>query len=248
MARKKLDGVAGVRRWFQCCGGGLSWQLRPTSNFVASPHQPSPDKQTTPSPLFASTPIQSGTGLSFARCTSSLEAGSLPAPSSPQRFVLALKIYPGFRFALRWNFYLQLPLLTIEPQAPVRRAVIQQRRALSIHEYRSAALLKTVWYSEASSNSNVESNIHSTELVFPAAMWLRLPTRPRELRRRLVKLNTLPDLPMSLTNTIAGGDDMVIKAQVLAGGRGKGTFDNGFKGGVRVIYSYGSAMFSHIPL
>lgn len=38
---------------------------------------------------------------------------------------------------------------------------------------------------------------------------------------------------------IAGGDDMVIKAQVLAGGRGKGTFDNGLKGGVRVIYSYG---------
>ncbi|OCK82216.1 succinyl-CoA ligase beta-chain [Lepidopterella palustris CBS 459.81] len=34
-----------------------------------------------------------------------------------------------------------------------------------------------------------------------------------------------------------GGDDMVIKAQVLAGGRGKGTFDNGFKGGVRVVYS-----------
>ena len=34
------------------------------------------------------------------------------------------------------------------------------------------------------------------------------------------------------------GDDMVIKAQVLAGGRGKGTFDNGFKGGVRVVYSY----------
>ena len=31
---------------------------------------------------------------------------------------------------------------------------------------------------------------------------------------------------------------MVIKAQVLAGGRGKGTFDNGLKGGVRVIYSW----------
>lgn len=30
---------------------------------------------------------------------------------------------------------------------------------------------------------------------------------------------------------------MVIKAQVLAGGRGKGTFDNGLKGGVRVVYS-----------
>ena len=36
----------------------------------------------------------------------------------------------------------------------------------------------------------------------------------------------------------AGGEDAVIKAQVLAGGRGKGTFDNGFKGGVRVVYSY----------
>jgi len=30
---------------------------------------------------------------------------------------------------------------------------------------------------------------------------------------------------------------MVVKAQVLAGGRGKGHFDNGFKGGVRVVYS-----------
>ncbi|KAK6347772.1 Succinate--CoA ligase [ADP-forming] subunit beta, mitochondrial [Orbilia javanica] len=30
---------------------------------------------------------------------------------------------------------------------------------------------------------------------------------------------------------------MVIKAQVLAGGRGKGTFDSGLKGGVRVVYS-----------
>lgn len=34
-----------------------------------------------------------------------------------------------------------------------------------------------------------------------------------------------------------GGEDMVIKAQVLAGGRGKGHFDNGFKGGVRIVYS-----------
>ncbi|KAJ9633238.1 succinate--CoA ligase beta chain [Knufia peltigerae] len=40
------------------------------------------------------------------------------------------------------------------------------------------------------------------------------------------------------------GDDMVIKAQVLAGGRGKGSFDNGLKGGVRVIYSYVTPMGS----
>ncbi|KAI9019517.1 hypothetical protein CLU79DRAFT_757625 [Phycomyces nitens] len=34
-----------------------------------------------------------------------------------------------------------------------------------------------------------------------------------------------------------GSDDLVIKAQVLAGGRGKGTFDNGFKGGVKTFSS-----------
>lgn len=38
--------------------------------------------------------------------------------------------------------------------------------------------------------------------------------------------------------SLIGAEDLVIKAQVLAGGRGKGTFDNGLKGGVRVIYSY----------
>ncbi|KAG6381402.1 succinyl-CoA synthetase beta chain SSC-beta [Boletus reticuloceps] len=32
-----------------------------------------------------------------------------------------------------------------------------------------------------------------------------------------------------------GADKLVIKAQVLAGGRGKGTFDNGFKGGVHTV-------------
>jgi len=36
----------------------------------------------------------------------------------------------------------------------------------------------------------------------------------------------------------SGGDDLVIKAQVLAGGRGKGQFDSGLKGGVRLVYSY----------
>ena len=32
-------------------------------------------------------------------------------------------------------------------------------------------------------------------------------------------------------------NDLVVKAQVLAGGRGKGTFETGLKGGVRVVYS-----------
>lgn len=32
-------------------------------------------------------------------------------------------------------------------------------------------------------------------------------------------------------------ENLVLKAQVLAGGRGKGAFKNGFKGGVRLVFS-----------
>lgn len=83
----------------------------------------------------------------------------------------------------------------------LRRSVIQQSRALSIHEYRSANLLKT--YGIGVPSGNVATTAEEAEKV-------------------------AKDI---------GGDDIVIKAQVLAGGRGKGTFDNGFKGGVRVVYS-----------
>lgn len=34
----------------------------------------------------------------------------------------------------------------------------------------------------------------------------------------------------------AGSKDFVVKAQVLAGGRGKGTFEGGLKGGVKTAY------------
>lgn len=34
-----------------------------------------------------------------------------------------------------------------------------------------------------------------------------------------------------------GSKDFVVKAQVLAGGRGKGTFEGGLKGGVKTAYS-----------
>lgn len=34
-----------------------------------------------------------------------------------------------------------------------------------------------------------------------------------------------------------GCTDFVVKAQVLAGGRGKGTFKNGYKGGVKIVFS-----------
>ncbi|KFY38067.1 hypothetical protein V494_04521 [Pseudogymnoascus sp. VKM F-4513 (FW-928)] len=77
----------------------------------------------------------------------------------------------------------------------------QQTRALSIHEYLSADLLRQ--YGVGVPQGSVAKNAAEAEAIAKKI----------------------------------GGDDMVIKAQVLAGGRGKGTFDNGLKGGVRVIYS-----------
>jgi hypothetical protein len=71
--------------------------------------------------------------------------------------------------------------------------------------------------------------------VSPRAVSLRMLLKRRRLPKRLVCY--CPDTWNGSGLTGAGGDDMVIKAQVLAGGRGKGTFDNGFKGGVRVVYS-----------
>ena len=38
-----------------------------------------------------------------------------------------------------------------------------------------------------------------------------------------------------LRGEFAGQDNLVIKAQVLAGGRGKGKFDSGFQGGVHMV-------------
>ncbi|MCJ1243303.1 Succinate--CoA ligase [ADP-forming] subunit beta, mitochondrial [Trapelia coarctata] len=84
---------------------------------------------------------------------------------------------------------------------PSRSSLIQQKRALSIHEYLSARLLK------------------SYGIGVPKGEVARSPQEAEEVAKSIE------------------GDDMVIKAQVLAGGRGKGTFDNGLKGGVRVIYS-----------
>jgi succinyl-CoA synthetase beta subunit len=86
-------------------------------------------------------------------------------------------------------------------ETPLKRAVVQQSRALSIHEYRSANLLKS--YGIGVPKGDVATTAAEAEKVAKSI----------------------------------GGEDAVIKAQVLAGGRGKGTFDNGFKGGVRVVYS-----------
>ncbi|PFH62428.1 hypothetical protein XA68_13654 [Ophiocordyceps unilateralis] len=97
----------------------------------------------------------------------------------------------------------------VAPSARIAGAT-QQRRALSIHEYRSADLLRQ--YGVGVPKGAVAESAESAKAVAKNI----------------------------------GTEDMVIKAQVLAGGRGKGTFDNGLKGGVRVIYSpHEAEMFAH---
>ncbi|XP_006837754.1 PREDICTED: succinyl-CoA ligase [ADP-forming] subunit beta, mitochondrial [Chrysochloris asiatica] len=45
-----------------------------------------------------------------------------------------------------------------------------------------------------------------------------------------------PDEAFAIAKKL-GSKDVVIKAQVLAGGRGKGTFESGLKGGVKIVFS-----------
>ena len=76
-------------------------------------------------------------------------------------------------------------------------------------------------------------------LECPRVRSLARPRKLRPLPSPSVCFNPLyqPKSQQTLRYGRPGNDDMVIKAQVLAGGRGKGSFDNGLKGGVRVIYS-----------
>ena len=96
-------------------------------------------------------------------------------------------------------------------------AIAQQKRALSIHEYLSANLLREVC-SLVVKVCHLDTNESQYGIGVPKGDVARTPAEAEAIAQKI------------------GGDDMVIKAQVLAGGRGKGTFDNGLKGGVRVIY------------
>lgn len=96
------------------------------------------------------------------------------------------------------NFFLYIYLQAVFKQQPILK---QQSRFLSLHEYRSAQILK-------------ENGVP----VPPGAA----ATTPEEAYEVAKNLNL---------------EDMVIKAQALTGGRGKGVFDSGLKGGVKLISS-----------
>ncbi|RLV90206.1 Succinyl-CoA ligase ADP-forming subunit beta mitochondrial [Spathaspora sp. JA1] len=85
--------------------------------------------------------------------------------------------------------------------ARVSRAAVQQKRFLSLHEYRSAALLEQYG------------------VPIPRGFAATTPQGAYEAAEKL------------------GTTELVIKAQALTGGRGKGHFDSGLQGGVKLISS-----------
>ncbi|CAM6114995.1 unnamed protein product [Calypogeia fissa] len=50
-------------------------------------------------------------------------------------------------------------------------------------------------------------------------------------------VSSLDEVPSVMKNYFAGQEEVVVKSQILAGGRGLGTFKNGFKGGVHIVKS-----------
>lgn len=87
----------------------------------------------------------------------------------------------------------------------------QFRRHLNLHEYQSKQLMNSFGL-----NTQRFKIIEAAEDVDQAT---------RELSKKIVELLILIFLD---------ADEIVIKAQILAGGRGKGTFTSGLKGGVQL--------------
>ncbi|KAI5954446.1 LSC2 [Candida jiufengensis] len=85
--------------------------------------------------------------------------------------------------------------------ARISRSAIQQKRFLSLHEYRSAALLSKYG------------------VPIPEGYPATTPEGAYDAAKKL------------------GTNELVIKAQALTGGRGKGHFDSGLQGGVKLISS-----------
>src|SRR3954464_1306409 len=102
---------------------------------------------------------------------------------------------------------------------------------MNVHEYQAKELLQK--FGVATPRGKVASTPDEAELIareIVAGVESDLVTRP------LQPSDAAP--PSRERKASSPADvDIVVKAQVHAGGRGKGTFQNGFKGGVHVVKS-----------
>merc|ERR1712178_544469 len=90
-------------------------------------------------------------------------------------------------------------------------AHLQQRRNLSIHEYQAMDILR------------------DNGVTVPKYQVAANANEAYDVADNFVKSET------------TGTKDVVIKAQVLAGGRGKGSFEGGLKGGVKIVFDAAQA-------
>ncbi|OWZ74058.1 hypothetical protein AYX14_00545 [Cryptococcus neoformans] len=115
------------------------------------------------------------------------------------------------------------------------KTVSQQKRNLSIHEYQSVQLLNSV--STPSRPQTTSTVQHNSQLTRSLLFTKRY--RPQQ-QYGIPTPKALPAFSAAEAESVAksfGKDELVIKAQVLAGGRGKGHFDSGFQGGVQMVDS-----------
>ncbi|RTG91205.1 succinyl-CoA synthetase beta subunit, partial [Schistosoma bovis] len=63
-----------------------------------------------------------------------------------------------------------------------------------------------------------------------------------EVRAACKEFGILPERELENSGETTESTDMVLKAQVLAGGRGKGIWDSGLKGGVKIVYNVEEAV------
>ncbi|KAG9104947.1 hypothetical protein FRC06_005014 [Ceratobasidium sp. 370] len=99
------------------------------------------------------------------------------------------------------------------------RVFTGQTRSLSIHEYQSMELL------------------NSYGIPTPASKAAKTPQEAYDVAKNFGEQLFIEELMQLFKRLTQGKDGLVIKAQVLAGGRGKGKFDNGLQGGVHKIDS-----------
>lgn len=78
--------------------------------------------------------------------------------------------------------------------------------------------------------------LNKLEFVYRNIVWQN--QRIKRIKSHLVKVHSSALISIIYSIYVVElGTDLVIKAQILAGGRGKGTFDTGLKGGVKMTYS-----------
>jgi len=126
--------------------------------------------------------------------------------------------------------------LSVPANSPHQPLSAAQRRFLSIHEHQSMTLLNAVSSAHAPNHAGTDLLPTQYGIPTPKSVAAKSPQEAFDVARSFGASNVAPRFLSSISGP--GHDRLVIKAQVLAGGRGKGAFDNGFKGGVHMVNRY----------